>query len=328
MSVDMKASQPFSKTAVPTGPSAQAMPTAPRKLQLDVTMESPAYFTSKALATRILGVLLLMPAAPIIMLLLAIVRCTSRGSGLFGQTRVGRWGQEFTMYKIRTMYLDAEKSTGPVWCQPADSRITCCGRVMRFLHLDELPQLINIVRGEMDLIGPRPERPQFVDKLVNEIPDYADRLTVLPGVTGLAQINLPPDMTTDCVRRKLVLDLEYIQTANWSLDIRILLCTALRMIGIRHGHAVSLLGLVHNAPSESNNPVQVATENSCQADSNKSENGQVLELPEGGHVVNGCPSTHKQTFHVTESQYQISAASIAGVHHINCSEPVLPRKPK
>jgi lipopolysaccharide/colanic/teichoic acid biosynthesis glycosyltransferase len=190
-----------------------------------------------------LGLLLLIPALPIIFLLVVLVRCTSAGPGIYGQTRVGRRGHPFTMYKIRTMHQDAEAASGPTWCLPGDSRITCVGRVLRFLHLDELPQLFNIIRGEMDLIGPRPERPIFVDKFVEEIPDYAERLAVLPGVTGLAQINLPPDETTDCVRRKLALDLEYIQTATFSLDLRILACTALRMMGIRHGHAVNLFKL-------------------------------------------------------------------------------------
>jgi len=201
------------------------------------------YFALKAGPTRFIGAILLLFAAPVIGLLVLIVRATSPGPGLYRQTRTGKDGKEFQMYKIRTMYQDAESLSGPTWCKPGDSRITPLGRILRLLHLDELPQLINIVRGEMDLIGPRPERPSFVELLAREIPGYRDRLHVLPGVTGLAQVNLPPDETLNCVRKKLVLDRDYIQTASMGLDIRILVCTSLRMLGIRHGRAVRMFRL-------------------------------------------------------------------------------------
>jgi lipopolysaccharide/colanic/teichoic acid biosynthesis glycosyltransferase len=173
--------------------------------------------------------------------LVALVRLTSAGPGFYRQVRTGRNGVTFLLYKIRTMYQDAESVSGPCWCLPGDSRITPLGRVLRVLHLDELPQLINVARGEMDLIGPRPERPEFVAKLAREIPHYYARLQILPGVTGLAQINLPPDTTSDCVRKKLVLDCAYIREASFWLDVRILVCTFLRMIGIRHGLAAQWL---------------------------------------------------------------------------------------
>jgi lipopolysaccharide/colanic/teichoic acid biosynthesis glycosyltransferase len=201
------------------------------------------YFASKVWPARIAGGVLLVLASPIILLLVLLVRLTSSGPGLFRQVRTGRHGKEFNMYKVRTMYNGAESVTGPVWCQPGDSRITPIGKLLRLLHLDELPQLINVARGEMDLIGPRPERPAFVARLERSIPNYRARLQILPGVTGLAQVNLPPDETIDCVRRKLLLDCAYIHEASAGLDLRILLCTALRMVGIRHGHAVHLLGL-------------------------------------------------------------------------------------
>jgi lipopolysaccharide/colanic/teichoic acid biosynthesis glycosyltransferase len=203
----------------------------------------PMYFARKNWPTRIVAAVLLLPAAPLIGLLVLVVRCTSRGPGLFRQTRTGKHGKAFTMYKIRTMYEDAESVTGPTWCLPGDSRITPVGRLLRLLHLDELPQLINIVRGEMDLIGPRPERPSFVNWLTREIPGYGERLRVLPGVTGLAQVNLPPDESVDTVRTKLLLDCLYIRTASVGLDFRIMTCTFLRMIGIRHGRAVRWLRL-------------------------------------------------------------------------------------
>lgn len=206
-------------------------------------MPVSTYFALKAWPTRIIGAILLVFSAPVILLLILIVRMTSPGPGLYRQTRTGKGGSEFHMYKIRTMYQDAESLSGPTWCKPGDSRITPVGRILRLLHLDELPQLLNIVRGEMDLIGPRPERPAFVELLAREIPNYRDRLGVLPGVTGLAQINLPPDETLDCVRKKLVLDRDYIRSASPSLDLRILICTSLRMLGIRHGRAVRMFRL-------------------------------------------------------------------------------------
>jgi hypothetical protein len=158
---------------------------------------------------------------------------------------LGKDGKLFVVLKIRTMYRDAEKLCGPVLCKPGDSRITPIGKLLRFLHLDELPQLINVVRGEMCLVGPRPERPEIVDrnKLCEVVPDFAQRTNVLPGVTGLAQINLPADLSAESVIAKVELDLEYIKSASASLDLRILLCTAMRMFGIRHGRAVSLFGL-------------------------------------------------------------------------------------
>jgi lipopolysaccharide/colanic/teichoic acid biosynthesis glycosyltransferase len=203
----------------------------------------PSYFGRKAYAARLLGAVLLVVAGPLIALLVGLVRCTSSGPGLYRQQRTGRLGKEFMMYKIRTMYKDAESISGPTWCIPGDSRITPVGRVLRFLHLDELPQLINVVRGEMDLIGPRPERQEIVADLESHILRYWQRHLVLPGMTGLAQINLPPDLTVECVRRKLVLDVEYIRRANLWLDVRVLICTVLRVIGLRYHRAAPWLGL-------------------------------------------------------------------------------------
>jgi hypothetical protein len=170
------------------------------------------------------------------------------------------------MLKIRTMYQDAESVSGPTWCKPGDTRITPIGRILRLLHLDELPQLINVVNGEMDLIGPRPERPAFVETLAREIPNYRDRLQVLPGVTGLAQINLPPDETLNCVRKKLMLDRDYIRNASISLDVRILICTSLRMLGIRHGRAVRWFRLEREVPA----PIETSSK-SLRPGSNRNE---------------------------------------------------------
>jgi lipopolysaccharide/colanic/teichoic acid biosynthesis glycosyltransferase len=192
---------------------------------------------------RVFGGLLIIPASPIIIVLMALVRITSSGPALYRQTRVGKDGREFTIFKLRTMYQDAEKLTGPVWCRRNDSRVTPLGKILRQLHLDELPQLWNVARGDMDLIGPRPERPSFVRGFVNDIPDYQNRHLVRPGITGLAQVNLPADETIESVHRKLVLDLEYINSARLGVDLRILACTAFRMCGLRHGRAVRFFRL-------------------------------------------------------------------------------------
>jgi hypothetical protein len=142
---------------------------------------------------------------------------------------MGKNGRKFFIYKIRTMIHNAEVRTGPVWTQAQDTRITSIGRVMRKFHLDEFPQLFNVLKGEMSLVGPRPERPEFVEVLLKQVPNYTNRMVVRPGITGLAQLNLPPDSDLYCVRCKLALDLEYVERAGLFLDIRILICTALRI---------------------------------------------------------------------------------------------------
>jgi lipopolysaccharide/colanic/teichoic acid biosynthesis glycosyltransferase len=204
-----------------------------------------AYFCRKTAYVRALATLLLIVLSPVTLASMALVRLTSRGPMIFRQVRVGKNGKEFNVLKIRTMYRDAESASGPVLCQPRDSRITPVGRILRFLHMDELPQLINVIRGEMCLVGPRPERPEIIAKhrLDEIVPGFNERTMVLPGVTGLAQVNLPADQGADCVKAKVQLDLEYIATANANLDLRILLCTAMRMLGVRHGQAVRLFGL-------------------------------------------------------------------------------------
>ena len=143
------------------------------------------YFRWKELVERVVAVILLLPGLPLIGLLMLLVRLHSRGPGVFRQARMGKNSRVFDMLKIRTMRCDAEVQTGPVWAKANDPRVTGLGRFLRKLHLDELPQLINVAKGEMALIGPRPERPEIVSVLAEEIPGYTDRLVVLPGVTGL-----------------------------------------------------------------------------------------------------------------------------------------------
>ena len=201
------------------------------------------YFRWKGWLDRSLAVVFLIPGIPLIGLLVGIIRITSRGPGIYRQIRVGRNGHAYSLYKLRTMLCEAETTSGPVWTQVRDPRITSLGCILRKLHLDELPQLFNVLRGEMSLIGPRPERPEFVAVLSETITKYTDRTAVLPGITGMAQINLPPDSDLASVRRKVVLDLQYIEQANLLLDVRILLTTGLRIIGCPGALAARLMRL-------------------------------------------------------------------------------------
>lgn len=211
--------------------------------EAEPTAESP-FFRSKTWIDCTIAFLLLVPAVPVMAVLILLIRLSSRGPGVFHQTRVGKGGRIFTMYKLRSMRIDAEARTGPAWSAAGtDPRVTWLGYWLRRLHLDELPQLFNVLRGEMSLIGPRPERPEFVHVLADQIPGYLNRLMVLPGITGLAQINLPPDADMESVRRKLVLDMDYIHTATIWLDVRIMICTALRMLWIKGPLVTKALGL-------------------------------------------------------------------------------------
>jgi lipopolysaccharide/colanic/teichoic acid biosynthesis glycosyltransferase len=206
------------------------------------------YFRWSEVAGRVLAAILLLPGLPLIGLLALLVRLHSRGPGIYRQSRLGKNARVFTMYKLRTMRCDAENGSGPVWAKPHDPRVTRLGRFLRKIHLDELPQLFNVLKGEMALIGPRPERPEIVAALAKQIPNYTDRLIVLPGVTGLAQINLQPDNTVDDVRRKLALDMEYINTAGPWLDVRILLSTFTRLLGFPGALAMQFLRLSRLTP--------------------------------------------------------------------------------
>ncbi|RMD98802.1 MAG: hypothetical protein D6814_06795 [Calditrichaeota bacterium] len=135
------------------------------------------------------------------------------------------YGRPFMVYKFRTMYVDAEKHSGAVWAKKNDPRITSVGRILRFTHIDEIPQFFNVLCGEMSLVGPRPERPQLIPDIVKEIPDYPSRLQVKPGITGIAQIMCGYDETMDDVRQKLRYDLSYVGNNNLKEDISILLKT-------------------------------------------------------------------------------------------------------
>jgi lipopolysaccharide/colanic/teichoic acid biosynthesis glycosyltransferase len=190
------------------------------------------YAAVKNGAERVLAVLMLIPAVPLVALTIALVKLTSRGPAIYAQRRVGHGGRIFVPYKIRTMWHDRERESGPRWAAVGDSRVTPVGRFLRRTHLNELPQLLNVIRGEMGLIGPRPERPEFVSQLERAIPHYRDRLAVLPGLTGLAQVQLPPDSDLPGVRRKLACDLHYARWGRPWLDARILVATGLKVVGV------------------------------------------------------------------------------------------------
>jgi lipopolysaccharide/colanic/teichoic acid biosynthesis glycosyltransferase len=179
----------------------------------------------------VLGVL----SAPVLLLCMLLIKLTSRGPVLYTQTRVGRHGRPFTIFKLRTMTHKCESLTGALWAVPGDPRVTFVGRFLRRTHLDELPQLWNVLRGDMSLVGPRPERPEFVPQLERAIPHYRARLWVRPGVTGLAQVQLPADTDLDSVRLKLAYDLYYVRNCGLWLDARIVLSTALKVVGLPFG---------------------------------------------------------------------------------------------
>jgi lipopolysaccharide/colanic/teichoic acid biosynthesis glycosyltransferase len=174
-------------------------------------------------------------ASPLILIAAILVKLTSRGPVFYAQVRAGKNGHPFRIYKIRTMIHDCEKDSGPRWSSPGDPRVTAIGRILRRTHLDELPQLWNVLRGDMSLVGPRPERPEFIPLLEQAIPAYRSRLRLRPGITGLAQVQLPPDTDLDSVRRKLACDLYYVQRLSFWLDFRILLLTSFNLLGLPGG---------------------------------------------------------------------------------------------
>lgn len=191
------------------------------------------YIAIKRAADLLGGVVALIPltlCVPVVALANAL---TSPGPLFYRQTRVGKGGQNFQVLKFRTMRPDAEAATGAVWARANDDRITPIGWLLRKTRLDELPQVINVLRGEMSLIGPRPERPEFVDDLVRQIPFYRARHAVKPGITGWAQVRYGYGSNVTDARIKLEYDLYYVRHCGFYLDALILLKTAAVMLGLR-----------------------------------------------------------------------------------------------
>jgi exopolysaccharide biosynthesis polyprenyl glycosylphosphotransferase len=167
---------------------------------------------------------------PLWVLIAILIRLESKGPVFYVQDRIGRDGKPFRMIKYRSMYHEAEKHSGPVWADRRDPRVTKVGRLIRRPHLDEVPQLLNVLRGDMSLVGPRPERPFFVEQLSQEIPLYYRRLKVRPGITGWAQVKYRYDQSVDDVRTKLKYDFFYIENMSLRMDMKILLTTIYIML--------------------------------------------------------------------------------------------------
>lgn len=180
------------------------------------------------------GALVLVVGFPVWLLVALAIRLESIGTVFYTQERVGKDGLRFPMYKFRSMHQNAEKA-GPQWADKRDPRVTRVGRILRQLHLDEIPQFWNVLKGDMSLIGPRPERPVFVEQLSKEIPLYKRRLKVRPGITGWAQVKHKYDESIDDVRRKVKYDLFYIENMSLRMDFKIMLSTLSHML-LGKGH--------------------------------------------------------------------------------------------
>lgn len=212
-------------------------------LGLQEQRQSTWYETCKTVLERGVALALLFVTAPVLLVAAVVVKLTSPGPILYSQTRLGRYGRSYTIYKVRSMSHNCEQQSGPCWSSAGDTRVTPIGRLLRRTHVDELPQLWNVLRGDMSLIGPRPERPEFVPQLERALPHYRERLLVRPGVTGLAQVQLPPDTDLASVRRKLAYDLYYVYGCSLWLDVQLLLATALHVVGVPYTWVGKLLFL-------------------------------------------------------------------------------------
>ena len=211
------------------------------------TIDNDAARRALNVAVALIGLILL---APLMLLIALLVKLTSPGPVFYCQTRVGvdrrsttggnfrrridYGGKLFTIYKFRTMRVAPPDAT-QVWAQKGDPRITPIGRVLRKTRLDELPQLINVLRGEMNVVGPRPEQPNIFLQLREQIDRYQERQRVLPGITGWAQVNQAYDTTIDDVRNKVALDLEYAKRRSVSEDLRIMVRTIPVMVMRNYG---------------------------------------------------------------------------------------------
>lgn len=186
---------------------------------------SVAYLRLKRVLDVILSVIAIFLTAPLMALVAWAITLESTGPAIFRQERVGMNGRHFTLYKFRSMRLDAEKTSGPTWAKQQDDRCTRIGGFIRRCRIDELPQLMNVLRGHMSFVGPRPERPYFVELLKEKIPYYDLRHYVKPGITGWAQVMYPYGASVEDAYQKLQYDLYYAKNVTISLDILVLLKT-------------------------------------------------------------------------------------------------------
>ncbi len=206
-------------------PLIEVTPTIMQPWQESLKRSIDAVFSASVLAAGL----------PLWLLIALLIRLESKGPALYKQERVGKEGKIFNMNKFRSMYNDAEKLTGPMWAGKRDPRVTKVGAILRKLHLDEIPQFINILKGDMSLIGPRPERPFFVEQFNKQIPLYSRRHLVRPGLSGWAQVKHKYDETIEDVKIKLQYDLYYIENMSITMDLKIVLMTMYRMV-LGKGH--------------------------------------------------------------------------------------------
>ncbi|MDR3538042.1 MAG: exopolysaccharide biosynthesis polyprenyl glycosylphosphotransferase [Acetobacteraceae bacterium] len=190
--------------------------------------------TAKRATDIAVSLLLLLLACPLMAITALLIKLEGPGPVFYRQKRTGLRGVPFTVFKFRSMTVDAEAGGDPRWAQRQDPRVTRIGSIIRPMRIDELPQLINVLRGEMSMIGPRPERPHFVEQLCRIIPFYHERSCVKPGLTGWAQVNFPYGASVEDAREKLAYDLYYVKNRNLLLDLLILLSTV-RVVLFREG---------------------------------------------------------------------------------------------
>ncbi len=194
-------------------------------LSMVITFLRRTYNIAKRIMDIIIATISLIILSPLCILTAVLIKLTSKGPIFYTQIRSGKDGKLFKIYKFRTMKINAEKETGPVWARKNDNRITVMGNLLRISRIDEIPQFINVLKGEMSVIGPRPERPVFVEQLKGQISDYTKRLSVKPGITGLAQVHHRYDETITDVRKKVKYDILYIKRICFWTDLRIILRT-------------------------------------------------------------------------------------------------------
>lgn len=199
-------------------------------IEITPTLMQPWERVVKRLLDIVVSLVVIVLGLPFWLLIAMMIKLSSKGPVFYMQERVGKNGRVFRMVKFRSMAADAEKHSGPRWADKDDPRVTTIGRILRRMHLDEVPQFLNILEGSMSLVGPRPERPFFVEKFIQEIPLYRRRLNVRPGLTGWAQVKHRYDASMEDVRQKLRFDLFYIENMSIRMDIKILIHTFFRMI--------------------------------------------------------------------------------------------------
>lgn len=233
-----------------TGKSRNRMMILPSELLARPSRADRRVPTAQAFLKRSLDVVVssigLIVFFPVFLILAVAIKLDSRGQIFYSQERIGinrrksrsgerpdggcrrisdTFGRPFKIYKLRTMVADAERNTGPVWAAAKDHRITRLGRFLRKTRLDEMPQLWNVLLGEMSIVGPRPERPMFVASITESLPEYPKRCSALPGITGLAQVKSRYDSSIETVNRKLAYDLYYVRHGRLLLDLKIMAAT-------------------------------------------------------------------------------------------------------